>query len=1015
MLRGEDLLNEVMGSIRDGISVLSEDLRILYANDTMNEWYQSEVPLEGKKCYRVYQGRDEPCDPCPVLRSMKSLEMEMEEVVGPPDGPERVLEVSSYPRLDQQTGEAVGAVQLVRDITDRRAGERALRESRERLMGINRQLMERVKELRCLYDISEMTGQGFPLGGLLQRVADRIPVSWQHPDLASARIVFDGEEFSSEGFAPGRWTMASEIAVEEQPRGVIEVHYAADGAVDEGTPFLEEEEDLLNSIAGLVGRTVERTAARDRLRESREHLAVTLNSIGDGVIVCDSEGRITDMNMRAQDLTGWTLAGAEGRPLREVFSLVDTESGEPVGDMAERVMNTGEIVGLANDTTLVAADGTRRQVADSAAPIHDGASSVQGVVLVFSDVTEQYRARRELERSEERFRLLAENARDLVYRYQIHPEMKFEYVSPSATQMTGYTPSEHYDDPMLGLKLVHPDDRKKLDMVRAGDSDYGVPVVLRWVRKDGSLLWTEQRNVPIFDDDDRLVAIEGIARDITERKRAEDELRDREEELTAIYENAPLIMMLLDEELRVRKVNGYASLFAGRSPDRMTGLRGGEALGCLNRLDDPAGCGYGAECGDCKVRRTIVDTFETGQSHHEVEGVLPVDLGEHREDLWVLVSTTRLTVRESPTVLVTIQDITDRKNAEERIRYMSFHDSLTGLYNRAFLEEEMKRLSTGRQLPISVIMGDLNGLKLVNDAYGHAAGDDLLRRAARILKESCRGEDIVARWGGDEFVIFLPQTRRDEAEAIVGRIAGALRQSEDDEVPVSIALGLAVMEKAGQNIGEVMREAEDSMYRNKLSESRSARSAVLKALLKTLAQKSHETDEHIDRMQRMARKIGTAVDLHSSELVRLDLLVSLHDIGKINIPEEILTKPSPLDDEEWKIVKKHPEIGFRITSSTDEFAHVAGDILSHHEHWDGSGYPQDLRGKEIPLLARITSIVDAYDAMTHERPYNEVMSRAEALEELERLAGTQFDPELVRVLIELLEADGGDDTPPGGA
>jgi diguanylate cyclase (GGDEF)-like protein/PAS domain S-box-containing protein len=348
-----------------------------------------------------------------------------------------------------------------------------------------------------------------------------------------------------------------------------------------------------------------------------------------------------------------------------------------------------------------------------------------------------------------------------------------------------------------------------------------------------------------------------------------------------------------------------------------------------------------------------------------------------------------------------VQDITERKIAEEQIRYFSIHDSMTGLYNRFFLEEEIKRLDTARQLPISLIMADLNGLKLVNDTYGHVTGDEMLKISAEILKQAIRAEDIVARWGGDEFVILLPQTQNEEAEIICKRITEGCSNITVEGLPISMALGTATKQLQQQNLVTTLREAEDNLYRQKLTESRSTKSAVLRALLKTLEAKSYETEVHTRRMQSIARQIGEKLNLPDAELNRLSLLITLHDIGKINISEEILTKAGPLTDDEWVVVKKHPEIGFRIARATEEFAHVAEDILAHHERWDGKGYPQGLKGSEISPLARITAVADSFEVMTNGRPYKRAMSLSEVATEFRKCAGGQFDPELVNVLLSL--------------
>jgi diguanylate cyclase (GGDEF)-like protein len=375
--------------------------------------------------------------------------------------------------------------------------------------------------------------------------------------------------------------------------------------------------------------------------------------------------------------------------------------------------------------------------------------------------------------------------------------------------------------------------------------------------------------------------------------------------------------------------------------------------------------------------------------------------------IWI--SANALAIRDPLGALIfyegTIEDITERKRAVDQIRYLSFHDKLTDLYNRVYFEEELNRLDTERQLPISIIMGDVNGLKLVNDAFGHAAGDKLLMRVAQILRDCCRREDVIARLGGDEFAIFLPRTGFKVTSVIIDRIKFACLNASKDPVHLSIALGAVTKESPSQNIQEVLREAEERMYRSKLLESKSLRASIISSLKRTLFEKSHETEEHTNRLQRVALKIGHALGLSEGELNDLSLLSTLHDIGKIAIPEGIIVKPGQLSPEEWDLIWKHPEIGYRIAAATPELVPIAEAILAHHEWWDGTGYPRGLKGEEIPLLSRIISIVDAFDVMTFGRPYKERVTQEQALMELQKQAGVQFDSKLTEIFVKMESED----------
>ncbi|BER91759.1 HD domain-containing phosphohydrolase [Atrimonas thermophila] len=348
-------------------------------------------------------------------------------------------------------------------------------------------------------------------------------------------------------------------------------------------------------------------------------------------------------------------------------------------------------------------------------------------------------------------------------------------------------------------------------------------------------------------------------------------------------------------------------------------------------------------------------------------------------------------------------DITEARKMEEKLRYLSFHDSLTGLYNRAFLEEEFRRLDVARQLPLSVIMVDVNGLKLVNDTYGHQVGDLLLRSAARVLQIAVRKEDIIARYGGDEFVVLLPQTSYEMAQEVCQRIRDHAETVKVHDVPLSLALGVATKTRKSESVAEILRRAEDEMYRQKLAEAKSTRSAIINALLRALEAKSYETEQHVLRMQEVGVALARALGLPQSELSRLQLAILLHDIGKIAIPEEILKKPGPLTPSEWEMVKKHPEVGYRIVRAMQEFAQVAEEVYSHHERFDGTGYPRGLQGEAIPILARIIAVVDAYDAMRYGRSYKNPLEREEIIAEFRRNAGKQFDPKLVEIFLTLFE------------
>lgn len=351
------------------------------------------------------------------------------------------------------------------------------------------------------------------------------------------------------------------------------------------------------------------------------------------------------------------------------------------------------------------------------------------------------------------------------------------------------------------------------------------------------------------------------------------------------------------------------------------------------------------------------------------------------------------------------RDMTERRNREERIEYMSRHDALTGLSNRHFFEEQRHALEDPSLLPLSVVVCDVDGLKLVNDAFGHEAGDRILLWASGLLLSHCKRDELVIRTGGDEFYVFYPNTGQAEAEEIFDSIRRECVAAGDGKEPLdkaSISIGFATRESVGASLEETIIEAEDYMYRRKLLARKGVHSTLMKSITATLHEKSLETQAHCDRMANWARELGERLRLSNKELDILELAASLHDLGKISVDLSILQKTGPLTPEEWQIIRKHPETGWRITQAIPELNPISELILSHHEWWDGRGYPRGLAGEEIPLMARIISVVDAYDAMIEERPYRAAMNPETARQEIIKMAGVQFDPEVVRVFTETI-------------
>ncbi|MEN6351241.1 MAG: PAS domain S-box protein [Syntrophomonas sp.] len=603
------------------------------------------------------------------------------------------------------------------------------------------------------------------------------------------------------------------------------------------------------------------------------------------------------------------------------------------------------------------------------------------LILVHKDITERKQMEKRIQSSEKKFSTAFRSNPDWITISNIK-EGRYVEVNDAFLETTGYQRDEALESTIKELGVwAFPEER---DLMINRIKEHGI------VRNFETVLRTKSQKSLNFLISGELIDMEGephliiACKDITQQRLTEERLRKSEAKLRTIFENANGIIYTLSAEGEFIFVSRGWTEILGHDVDYVTGKN----IEHFVHPDDVSVC-----------REFLQNIVSTGQGRKGVEyRVKNVD-GEWR---W---HTSSGAVAKDGSEIYYIGlavDISERKKAEEEIKYLSFHDKLTGLYNRAYFEAALGSIGANRQLPISLIIGDINGLKLINDVLGHLEGDKVLKTVADILGRSCRHEDVVARWGGDEFIILLPGCDSDKASGISERIRNACKNVNDLPIGTSLSVGLATINSIGQDINSLIKDAEDKMYRNKLLENRSARSSFLTSLQKVLWTRSHETQEHCLRMQEMAQKMGAAVELADSELDSLMLLAVLHDIGKIAIPNAILEKPGMLTPEEWDSIKKHPEIGYRIALGTPEMAPIAEAILHHHERWDGSGYPLGLKAQEIPLLSRIIAIIDAYDVMLHGRPYQECVNAETALKEIKRCAGSQFDPYLASIAVRVL-------------
>ena len=337
-------------------------------------------------------------------------------------------------------------------------------------------------------------------------------------------------------------------------------------------------------------------------------------------------------------------------------------------------------------------------------------------------------------------------------------------------------------------------------------------------------------------------------------------------------------------------------------------------------------------------------------------------------------------------------------------------DELTGLRNRFWYEKELTRLAMEPPTSFAVAMCDLDGLKLVNDTIGHPVGDRFLREAARCLKECFPPQSEISRIGGDEFLVLCADTQPEVIDAARIATGNLLRERFGMEYAdlVSLSFGMCFEPGMARDVSGMVREADLRMLRAKLHRHQSMRSGLVSILRQMLQARDFGTQDHARRSDLLCEQLGRGLGFHDGQLTDLRLLATFHDIGKIGIPDAVLMKPAKLTPEEFEVMKTHPSIGMRIAQSAVELQPIADLILKHHERWDGKGYPLGIAGEAIPISCRILAVVDAFDAMTNDRPYRAAMSEQAALSELDRCAGTQFDPMIVRLFHDVIaELDAG--------
>lgn len=718
------------------------------------------------------------------------------------------------------------------------------------------------------------------------------------------------------------------------------------------------------------------------LEELSRDLNIIFNSTQDAMFLVKVDGnefRYLRNNISHQRLVGYSFKDIANKTPME---LLGPKLGQTLQNSYQKCVDAK--VPITYEETLTFPAGTRDWLV-SLSPVLDQ-GEVRYIVGARKDITLQKKA--EAEKEELLTRLQAMFDKHDAVMLLIEPESgQIVDANPSALAFYGYTREEILNLTIQDINMMPTEEVKRLRYMALEKKQKYFLFPHRL--KSGEIRLIDVYSCPITYAGQKLLF--SIIFDVTDRERYKEQLYLEKEVLRTTLLSIGDGMITTDREGKITVMNAMAESITGWKLEEARG----QSFDKIFRL-------VSEETGK-ETENPVAKVLRTGRI---------VDLANHailitKQGLKIPIADSAAPIRDDKGqvhgAIMVFRDVTREREYQQEIIRLSYRDPLTGLYNRRFAQEEIRRLDNSSQhLPVAVILGDVNGLRLVNDIFGHQEGDYLLKRMAKILSDNCRREDIIARWGGDEFLLLLRQTDASSAERIVNRIEEAANSSSGPITSISIALGLAVKENETQEFDQVLKEAEDRMYRQKLLMSKSYRNVLLNTMLATLYEKSMETEQHAMRLKEYCFALGQELKLSARELDELALLSMLHDIGKISVDTKILHKPSVLSLAEWKEIKKHPEVGYRIASNTPELSTVAEYILHHHERWDGKGYPHGLKGEKIPLLCRILALADAFDAMTNDRPYRTAMSRERALTEIKRNAGTQFDPALADMFIKII-------------
>ncbi|WP_172408350.1 PAS domain S-box protein [Desulfosporosinus sp. FKA] len=713
------------------------------------------------------------------------------------------------------------------------------------------------------------------------------------------------------------------------------------------------------------------------LHSRNEFFTEVFKNTQDGILIINQKGKILNVNESLRRMFDVENLEIMGSVVSDVMIVTDKEEFRKIYN---EILEGRTVI---SDISCFRKDGSPIQVRMRAFPLKIEPGETR-ICILLNDLANTKSSLKDLELQKVYFRKLFENSPEAIC--ILDTEDKFIDVNCAFEKVFGYSKEEligsTINDKIVAIEQIDKATELSKKVIKGNIVEYDT---LR-SRKDGSFVHVHILGYPLIFEDKR-IGVFGIYKDITEQKRAEEALKASEHTFRTLFEGSSDAILILDDNKFIDCNPATIGLLGYDSKESIIGKSFWE-------LSPPF------QAKGVSSQEKAMEIIKTTRRSKKFEWLLK------KKDGTIIpgeVMLTSILINEKRVFHVLWRDISERKKMERRFEFLSYRDFLTGLYNRRFFEEELKRLDVQRNYPLTVVFVDVNGLKLINDSFGHSMGDQLLKTVAEVIKGSCRSDDIIARLGGDEFVLLLPKTSASETDQILKRIKTRALEEKVGSIALSVSFGYETKTHKGENIYEILKKAEDYMYKKKLFESPSMRGKTIKAIISTLHEKNKREEQHSHRVSALCERIGKALDLPEGQIEELKTVGLLHDIGKIAVEETILNKPGKLTDDEWEEIKKHPEIGYRILSTVNDMSEMADYVLSHHERWDGKGYPKGLKGIAIPLQSRIIAIADTYDAMTSERSYRKALPETIALRELKINAGVQFDPQLVEIFLHDVE------------